>query len=163
MLRFLIYIVVGDTAYYTLQLSQNFDIAYKTEQYQNGGGKAGSLPDVEIDSKNAGNCGTKGQIAGLGLTFQSTDLSIPYGTTIEVPLSVTNDMNLCLDFFDIEVMLISTCEIDSANSQVYQYEEAASMSAGAPVLYDQLTGALNSTATFSVHWPPEVPPRLLGD
>ena len=65
----------------------------------------------------------------------------------------TGSINLCRDFMNIEVELISTCEIPTPHYQVYQYEEAASLYAGAKVLYNVTTGALNSTAMFSVHWP----------
>ena len=65
----------------------------------------------------------------------------------------TGSINLCRDFVNIEVELISTCEIPTPHYQVYQYEEAASLYAGAKVLYNVTTGVLNSTAMFSVHWP----------
>ena len=65
----------------------------------------------------------------------------------------TGSINLCRDFVNIEVELISTCEIPTPHYQVYQYEEAASLYAGAKVLYNVTTGALNSMAMFSVHWP----------
>ena len=83
---------------------------------------------------------------------------IPYGVTIEVPMGVSmnpnvGSINLCRDFEDIEIMLISTCEMPTPHSQVYQYEEAVSLTAGATVFYNMTTGAQNSTAKFSVHWP----------
>ena len=92
------------------------------------------------------------------MKFQSTELVIPYGITIEVPMGVSmnpnvGSINLCRDFEDIEIMLISTCEIPNPHSQVYQYEEAVSFTAGAKILYNMTTGAQNSTAKFSVHWP----------
>eukprot|EP01036_Dinobryon_divergens_P032287 gene32287-41843_t len=143
-----------DSAYYTLRLKDTYDIAYKTTQYQN---PAGEREGYIKDGTN-GDCGTPGLKAGLEVKFQSTELVIPYGVTIEVPMGISmnpnvGSINLCRDFEDIEIMLISTCEMPTPHSQVYQYEEAVSLTAGATVFYNMTTGAQNSTAKFSVHWP----------
>lgn len=45
------------------------------------------------------------------------------------------------------------CQLHNTLRQVYQYEEAVSLTAGATVFYNMTTGAQNLTAKFSVHWP----------
>jgi hypothetical protein len=108
--------------------------------------------------KGAGQCGTPGQANGLSFSFPGFPLSledIPYNEPVEVLFTVES-MGLCTDYEDVQLMIISTCEMATPNSQVYQYgtsydEETNEVT----VLYDSahLRHASNSTATFSVRWP----------
>jgi len=81
---------------------------------------------------------------------------------VEVPFAVYDGdggiggIMLCRNFADVEVTMISTCEMPTPNSQVYQYGVVQDpVSKIISVSYDQnnILRAANSTATFSVTWP----------
>ena len=132
-----------DEVYYTIQLSSLFD------DYETSGGDGTYV------------CGAPGQLAGLMVTFQNSDLRrIPYNRLVEVIFTVTNNQNgaayMCNNFNDIGVQIIATCEMPSPNSYVYQYGVAYNQtSKSTSVLYDpaHVLYAANATATFSVNWP----------
>ena len=132
-----------DEVYYTIRLTNYFD------NYLRSGGDGTYT------------CGVPGQISGLLVTFQQTDLQrIPFNTLVEVLFSVTNNQNgaieVCNEFNDVGIEIIATCEMPNPNSQVYQYGvEYNSTSKQTEILYDPAHRiyASNSTATFSVKWP----------
>ena len=132
-----------DEVYYTLSTATNYD------DYLNSGGDGNYT------------CGVSGQGSGLVVIFSNTDIQrIPYNRLVEVPFTVTHVYNgpisLCNEFNDIELRIISTCEIPSSSSAVYQYgveyDEASKQTV---IKYDPAHRiyASNSTATFSVKWP----------
>ena len=133
-----------DEVYYTIKLTSFFD------DYQESGGDGNYT------------CGVPGQLSGLLVTFQQSDLQrIPYNRPVEVLFSVTNNQNgavaVCNEFNSIGIEIIATCEMPSPNSFVYQYgvfyNETTKQTV---VLYDSAHRiyASNSTATFDVKWPP---------
>ena len=132
-----------DEVYYTIQLGAFFD------DYLKSGGDGNYT------------CGSPGQLAGLMVTFQNSDLRrIPYNRLVEVIFTVTNNQNgaayMCNTFNDISVQIIATCELPSSNSYVYQYGVAYNeTSKSTTVFYDvsHRIYASNSSATFSVSWP----------
>ena len=132
-----------DEVYYTIQLGAFFD------DYLESGGDGNYT------------CGSPGQLAGLMVTFQNSDLRrIPYNRLVEVIFTVTNNQNgaayMCNTFNDISVQIIATCELPSSNSYVYQYGVAYNeTSKSTTVFYDvsHRIYASNSSATFSVSWP----------
>eukprot|EP01037_Dinobryon_pediforme_P018361 gene18361-18629_t len=90
-----------DEVYYTLGLSQRFDIFHR-DAYSNSG---------------AGQCGTPYQRSGLVVSFSQQDLQrIPYNQLIEIPITVTPGQ-LCNKFVNVELQIIATCEIPNSNSQ----------------------------------------------
>lgn len=120
--------------YYTLGLSQRFDIFHR-DAYSNSG---------------AGQCGTPYQRSGLVVSFSQQDLQrIPYNQLIEIPITVTPGQ-LCNKFVNVELQIIATCEIPNSNSQVFQYGIV-----DGDISYNDADKiyALNDTATFSVAWP----------
>ena len=132
-----------DEVYYTIQLTSLFD------DYETSGGDGNYV------------CGTPGQLAGLMVTFQNSDLRrVPYNRLVEVIFTVTNNQNgaayMCNTFNDVGIQIIATCEMPSPNSYVYQYGVIYNDSLKATsVLYDpgHVLYAANATATFSVTWP----------
>jgi hypothetical protein len=108
--------------------------------------------------EGTGKCGTSGQKNGLQFSYPKLPFSItgiPYNEPVEVLFTVEN-AGLCTDYEDVQVMLISTCEIPTSNSQVYQYGTSYDSKTNAvTVLYDSahLRHASNSTASFTVRWP----------
>ena len=132
-----------DEVYYTIQLTNYFD------DYLTSGGDG------------AFTCGNDGQIAGLIVQFQQTDLQrIPYNRLVEVLFSVTNNQNgavsVCNEFNNVGIEIIATCEMPSPSSAVYQYGVVYDDNAKQTVImYDPAHRiyASNSTATFSVTWP----------
>ena len=132
-----------DDVYFTIQLARNFD------DYLISGGDGNYT------------CGADGQLGGLLVQFQQTDLQqIPYNTLVEVLFSVTNNQNgavgLCNEFNNIGIQIIATCEMPSPSSSVYQYGVAFDESTlQTAIQYDSAHRiyASNSSATFSVKWP----------
>ena len=97
-----------DEVYYTIKLANYFD------DYLTSGGD-GTFT-----------CGNDGQIAGLLVHFQQTDLQrVPYNRLVEVMFSVTNSQNgavgICNEFNNVGIQIIATCEMPSPSSSVYQY------------------------------------------
>ena len=145
-----------DTANYFLQVANSFD-AFHSQGYQITG---------------EGRCGTPGQLAGLQVTFSTQSLqNIPFNRLVEVAFTASNSGNnggaiLCSDFVDVQLRIISSCEMQQSQSgsRVYQYGVQQDPASGqVKVVYDKahLIWAANSTATFSVHWPPSSNRRKL--
>lgn len=129
-----ILLLSDDEVYYTLGLSQRFDIFHRNS-YENSG---------------AGKCGTPFQRSGLVVSFSQQDLQrIPYNLLIEIPITVTPGP-LCNKYVDVELQIVATCEIPNSNSQVFQYGVV-----DGDISYNDADKiyALNNTATFSVFWP----------
>ena len=129
-----------DLAAYTLTVLKPFD-PYHPNSYQSSG---------------AGHCGTPGQLSGLQFTFSNTELpSIPYNQLVEVAFTVSGS-ELCSEYVDVELMIMSTCEMPSSNSEVFQYGTQRDPVTGqVSVTYDSahVLRAANSTGKFTVRWP----------
>lgn len=139
--------------YYTLEFAAFFDPFYDTGYI--------TTDDISGTPKKPGQCGYPGVRAGLQALFQSQTLNrIPFGSIVEIPMGLYNTYagdgspNLCLDYEQVQMRIIATCEYPSPSHSVYQYATSLDRSTGKiDVQYDQRVYALNSTATFSVHWP----------
>jgi len=140
----------GDVVYYTLGFLKRFEQYFKTSYQATGPGA----------------CGTPGDRDLLTATFQETDLQqIPFNLWVEVPVQVgpaglggpSWSGQFCNKFVDVALRIIASCEMPSPARVIYQYGIASDPATGElTVLYDAGSRywALNSTATFSVEWPP---------
>ena len=132
-----------DEVYYTIKLANYFD------DYLTSGGDGNYT------------CGSDGQMSGLMIQFQQTDLQrIPYNRLVEVLFSVTNSQkgatSMCNVFNNVAVQIVATCEMPTSNRYVYQYGVAYNETLQqTAIMYDPAhrIHASNSTATFSVTWP----------
>lgn len=140
-----------DEVYYTLEFVEKFE-SYYTYNWR---------------ATGPGACGTPGARNFLSAQFQETDLQrIPYNKWIESPMTVgaagsgaTWSAEYCYKFVDVAMRIIATCEQPEPNNRVYQYGFKYDDTLGEIVVsYDasDLLYALNSTATFSVDFPPNV-------
>jgi len=138
----------GDPVDYTIGFKNSYDDYYVGSYQKN---------------QQPGHCGEPGNRAGLVGQFMETQLTvIPYNRLVEVPFAVYNGpigrsgILLCNNFVDVEINLMSTCEMPSTSSSVYQYGVVQDpVSKLNSVSYDSSIAyrAANSTATFSVVWP----------
>jgi hypothetical protein len=101
--------------------------------------------------------GQSGKHPGLYATFSASDLkNIPYMTEIDVPFSVSRT-GPCFIFQDVQIELISTCEIPTGSSQKHQYKSSLS-SGQVEILFSEEEMPLRSNKSFSVNW---IPPSKL--
>jgi hypothetical protein len=135
--------MTGDYADYTLKFTTHFD------SYD---------PFVGTDP-----CGTEGATKGLRFFFSDTNLgSIPPGEYIEVPFYIDDPGNYCRAYNNLELQIVATCELKTAfTSEVFQYGYL-NPGSGQPLQISYAESdafhATNSTAFFSVQWPPWVNP-----
>jgi hypothetical protein len=102
--------------------------------------------------------GQSGKRTGLHATFSESDLkNIPYMTEIDVPFSVFGT-GPCFIFQDVQIELISTCEIPTGSSQKHQYKSSLSSSGQVEILFSEEEMPLRSNKSFSVNW---IPPSTL--
>lgn len=114
-----------------------------------------------------GDCGSPGSRNYLTGAFQDTDLQrIPYNKWIEVPMTATPTWSsgFCAKFVDVGIRIIATCEQPATSRSVYQYGLKKSSKGDTVVGYEPQYRiyASNTTATFSVEWPPLPSTRRLG-
>jgi hypothetical protein len=116
----------------------------------------------ETSEYSTGFCSVQpGKRGGLDVSFSETDLAgIPYGVSVEVFFTVIAT-GPCVEYNDIIVQLISTCEIPSATSQKHQYRSALNSSGEVVILFHAEEYPFNDTSTFSVSW--KSPERKLSD
>jgi flagellar biosynthesis GTPase FlhF len=110
-----------------------------------------ALFDTVLDSSNYCS-GQPGKRTGLHATFSESDLkNIPYQKDIDVPFFVTG-AGPCFIFQDVQIELISTCEIPTGSSQKHQYKSSLSPSGQVEILFGEEEMPLRSNKSFSVNW-----------
>ncbi len=124
---------LGDEAFYTLGLSDWYDVY--------------SIPPTSDTF-----CGVSGR-KGLSVTFSETDIPhIPPLRKVQVLMTVTS-RNLCLNYENIAVQIISTCEpTESIYSR--QYVAKADTNGVPQINYSKYAGPLIHVQYFSVSWLP---------
>ena len=110
----------------------------------------------QFDSKifdPAADCGVSGLLNGLTAKFSVDDIEeIPYMVQIEIPFTVQRDSYLCNEYKDVAILLESTCEAHSPNSQKRQYDTRSEN--GVPVIdYDTLVDPDNARSYITITWP----------
>jgi hypothetical protein len=128
---------IGDDVFYSVRMVALFDTASDTSNYCSG---------------------QSGRRTGLHATFSESDLkNIPYMTEIDVPFSVSGT-GPCFIFHDVQIELISTCEIPTGSSQKHQYKSSLSPTGQVEILFSEEDMPLRSNKSFSVNW---IPPSTL--
>ena len=106
---------------------------------------------------------------GLAITVKTNDLSggydlgkISFMQRIQLLVQVDASNAICTSYSKIELQIQSTCEMDSPNSAVNQYDIATTASDtpsdSKPIDYTKKKPAIAQSKTFDVSWKLSPPP-----